>query len=62
MTMVVGLRDAATYLHISVDTLRRRMSEGKIRYFRDVRRVFFDQADLDRYLESLRVEEAMVRG
>lgn len=48
--------EASEYSGLPVRYLRRLIFERRIAYIKDRRRVWFTKADLDQYIESLRVE------
>jgi len=52
-------KEAADYLRISTDTLDNRRAEGKISAVQDGGRIFYEQSELDRYHESLKVKPAL---
>jgi len=52
-----GYAEAAEFLHLSVVTLRRWVSEGKIPYYKPVRRVFFIPQDIMEWVKESKVEK-----
>lgn len=45
------ISEAAAYLHLSVSTVRKLVREKSLVYYRIGRKLQFDQADLEQYLQ-----------
>ena len=56
MRRLLTVEEAAEYSGLSVRYLRRLIFERRVAYHKDKRRVWLAQADLDAYMNSLRVE------
>lgn len=56
MRRLFTVEEAAEYSGFSVRYLRRLIFERRVAYHKDKRRVWLAQADLDAYMNSLRVE------
>lgn len=53
---LLNYKQASAYLHLSEFTLRRYVSEKKIKHYKLGSRVFFKPEDLDAWINSKRVE------
>lgn len=56
MRKLLTVEEAAEYSGFSVRYLRRLIFERRVAYHKDKKRVWLAQADLDAYVNSLRVE------
>jgi excisionase family DNA binding protein len=53
--MLMSVKEAAVYLGVEPDTLRKWVQKKQITHYRIVGRPKFKQADLDRFIEANRV-------
>ena len=51
---------AASKLNMSEKTLERRMKNRDIPYYKDKRKVFFDEQDINNYLQNIKVYDKQV--
>ncbi len=53
---LISQKEAADYLSVSYDTVRRLNFRGEIRYLRIGRRILIDVADLEAYIERAKIQ------